>query len=336
MFIDAEGEKMPDKTVKNMLSSLALDPLGLMRKVGQDRFEFILKCSDLDIKKFNDLKVERTQKADDRKQAKKHSEYLLNIRGEQPERVERVDVSIKQGELEGAYSHNNQIDRAKQKKEGFEEAIRTEEDHIKRSKEKIAALQADIKNSEAKIVESKKSIETAEEWLKDNILIDLTELQDEIEKAGAINKQADFHEQWLKKHNEYSEENTKWCLLDEEVRELDEEIQNLTKEIRFPLDGVTVEGSEIFYNAINYDALGTSEQILLSSTLVAKHIVSLNKGNKEVINVMTIDRGESMDLETQKRVMEECNKIGVQVFISIVDRKSDTDTFEIEYSEFSE
>ncbi len=316
LFVDENGEKLPDKLVKGMFFDLSQDPLGLLRKTGQERYEFLLKCSDVDIKKLNALKLLRVQVAEKRKDSKSHLSYLKNNRGEQPEIFERIDIDIKQKELDGAYSHNQQIDRAI---DGRENLVSDKEEKLQ-----------EIKDLKIKIKDLEKRISNADEYLKDNKKVDTEQLQKEVKGSVEINEKASQWDQWQVKNNEYLKENDGWCNLDDSVKKCDQDIKKLTETIEFPVENLTISDSDIFYNGINYNALGTSEQILISSSLVAKYIVS----QKRSINLMVIDRGESMDIETQAKVIENCNKIGVQIFLSIVDRKNDKDSFKIDYLEF--
>lgn len=323
-FIDSStGEKLSHKDVEGLMSDLNQDPLGLLRKTGQERFEFLLKCSNVDTKKLNGLKSERELRASDRKESKRLSEWLLDSRGEEPEKVDRIDISSQNQVIQDAFNHNQKIKNAISEKEKIV-------DSISYSLNKIEDLKKALKYEEIALKDNKERLEKADEWLLKNFEIDVEAMQEEVSNASAQNQKAAAYEKWVEKNNEYIKENNNWCNLNEEVKKLDSDIKSLTDEIEFPLEGVSINGSDIYYNDIKYDSLGTSDQILISSTLVAKYIVSQRKA----INLMVIDRAESMDIETQAKVIEECNKIGVQLFLSIVDRKTDCESFTIDYLEY--
>jgi len=323
IYVNEEGVKLTDKEVKNMLFALSQDPLGLMRKRGIERYEFLLKCSDVDITTMNNLKFQRVKVADQRKDCKKHLDYLSSQVGEQPQKTKRVDIAMKQNELDGVISHNDTI-------KEYEASNTTYYNYIASCEERINSLTTEISRYKTDIKEYKGKIKKNTDYLEENKKIDISETQIELSVAIKNNESVLVWEKWYERHKEYENENNGFVELDEEVKDLDSQIKNLTSTIKFPIDGVTIDGSEIYFNGVDYDKLGTSEQILISASLVAQHIVK----QKNIISLMVIDRGESMDLETQKNVIKVCNKLGVQVFVSIVDRKETKGTFDVDYLEF--
>jgi hypothetical protein len=329
VVIDESGEVLPPATVKKMLSDISKNPLSLFEKTGNERFEYLLKCSSVNMADYNKLKIDRKMKAEDRIDQKRTVEIIRNRVGERPEEFEKVDVSEKQTELSDAQAQNRKREDAKGAMKELLSFTDVNRNSIILFNEQIEKAKNSIIELEKNILLRGKRIVKGEKWLDDTFDIDTESLQAEILNATETNTKAQNFVDWTLKNEEYSIENNKWCDLDDEVKLLDKNIKSMINDIDFPLEGVTVEDEKILYNGIDYDMLGTSEQILVSAALTAQQVVS----QKNSIHAIRIDRGESMDEETQKKVMKVCNDIGVQVLISVVDRTSKDANFKVEIVE---
>ena len=329
VVIDESGEVLPSATVKKMLSDISKNPLSLFEKTGNERFEYLLKCSSVNTSDYNKLKIDRKMKAEDRIDQKRTVDIIKGRIGERPEECEKVDVSERQTELSDAQAQNRKREVSRIAIVDLLSSTDKDNDSLKELGEQIE----DAKNSMVEISKSialrEKRISESEKWLDDTFDIDTELLQSEILSATDSNAKHRNFVDWTLKNEEYSIENNKWCNLDDDVKALDKDIKSMINNIDFPLDGVTVEDEKVLYNGVDYDMLGTSEQILVSASLTAQQIVS----QKNSIHAIRIDRGESMDEETQAKVMKVCNDIGVQVFISVVDRTSKDANFKVEIVE---
>jgi hypothetical protein len=298
-----------------MLSDISKNPLSLFEKTGNERFEYLLKCSSVNMADYTKLKLKRLILSQDRLEQKRFIESLKNSLGERPEECKKIDISLKSSYLLKAQEENS--------------IIRKALEGLFSLGEELESLEASILAIKGNIKLVKDRITDGEKFVSEKMVIDTKPLTDEINNAYAINEKAVNYTNWTIKNEEYSIENTKWCNLDDDVIKIDSDIKGMINNIDFPLDGVTVEDEKILYNGINYDMLGTSEQILVSAALTAQQVVS----QKNSIHAIRIDRGESMDEETQAKVMKVCNDIGVQVFISVVDRTSKDANFKVEIVE---
>jgi hypothetical protein len=315
-IIDEQGEKVSADYAKTLLSEISSNPLSLFEKTGKERFDFLLKCSTVDISEYQRLKQDRIIIAEERLSQKRLVDTLEKRKGSAPlEKIEEVDVSIIQKELQGAYSHNQQIEKSKITKSLKEE--------------RNSQIQTEIERLQKELEENLIFIARADEWLEDNQEINTNELEEKLSNASTINEKASQYKDWQEREKEYTKENKIWCNLDDSVKSIDKEIKKLIDSMEFPIHGLSVEDEVIYYNGVDYDSLGTSDQILISASLTAQSIIN----SKKQIHAIRIDRGESMDKDTQQKVIDVCSEIGVQVFISVVDRSNNDDGFQIDIIE---
>jgi hypothetical protein len=315
-IIDEQGEKVSADYAKTLLSEISSNPLSLFEKTGKERFDFLLKCSTVDISEYQRLKQDRIIIAEERLSQKRLVDTLEKRKGSAPlEKIEEVDVSIIQKELQGAYSHNQQIEKSKITKSLKEE--------------RNSQIQTEIERLQKELEENLIFIARADEWLEDNQEINTNELEEKLSNASTINEKASQYKDWQEREKEYTKENKIWCNLDDSVKSIDKEIKKLIDSMEFSIHGLSVEDEVIYYNGVDYDSLGTSDQILISASLTAQSIIN----SKKQIHAIRIDRGESMDKDTQQKVIDVCSEIGVQVFISVVDRSNNDDGFQIDIIE---
>jgi hypothetical protein len=315
-IIDEQGEKVSADYAKTLLSEISSNPLSLFEKTGKERFDFLLKCSTVDISEYQRLKQDRIIIAEERLSQKRLVDTLEKRKGSAPlEKIEEVDVSIIQKELQGAYSHNQQIEKSKITKSLKEE--------------RNSQIQTEIERLQKELEENLIFIARADEWLEDNQEINTNELEEKLSNASTINEKASQYKDWQEREKEYTKENKIWCNLDDSVKSIDKEIKKLIDSMEFSIHGLFVEDEVIYYNGVDYDSLGTSDQILISASLTAQSIIN----SKKQIHAIRIDRGESMDKDTQQKVIDVCSEIGVQVFISVVDRSNNDDGFQIDIIE---
>lgn len=332
-IIDEAGESKPAAYAKSLLSEISKNPLALFEKTGNERFDFLLKCSTIDQSEYQALKISRQLMQSERLQQRQLAESLRLKLGVTPVKVEPIDFSQKQQELQNTYLFNSQVDKSISALYFLKKDIVVFDDSIKQIELKIENLKKEITEKEKLLkeeIEKKQSVNlrivNAEIWLSENPKKSTEKAEAELSQAVKTNEAVQVYENWIEKRKSYEIENKKWIYLDEKVKTIDDDIKNLLSKMEFPIDGLTVENNSIMYNGVDYDALGTSDQILISAALTAQSIVNC----KEVIHAIRIDRGESMDEETQQKVIDICSKIGVQVFISVVDRSSKNETLIID------
>jgi uncharacterized coiled-coil protein SlyX len=321
--IDEMGEILGDKERKKLLSVLSANPLSLFEKTGKDRVEFLLRCSSIDMKEFTRIKSEREKCADERTISGQLVKNLSDKVGTAPEEAKYVDTALHQQNLKSTNEYNWEVKR--------------NEIELKNCNSTIEVLNNSICELEKKIAEKRKSLQRVEdkvvditEWLDDNPKKPTDYLEETLNKATENNEKARIYNAWLERYNNWFDENKRWCGLTDLVKEHDKNIKSMLEEADFGHPKINVRGETIYYGDFEFDSLGTSDQILCSSILAAKQIIR----DKNAVKILRIDRGESMDLKTQKKVIEECNKIGVQVFISVVDRYSEEKDCAIDIIEY--
>ena len=326
---DEEGEVVPPVVARKLLSDISKNPLALFEKTGNERFDYLLKCSNVDFKEYVEKKKKRKEFVDNRLAQKHIADNVKSKLGEEPEKVEHIDIVVKQESLKKAHKHNYDFNNSTSAKETFLSGVESLENKKTSLIERIEEIKKDIEGIDVSIKDGKESIKRADDWLNDNPEIETEALQEEINTAVATNEKYTKHEEWKKRNTDLMLEESRYEEAQEDVKDVDSEIKSMLDGLSFALDGVTAEGDKIMYKGFEYDKLGTSDQILISAALTAQQIVT----QKNSIHAIRIDRGESMDPETEKEVIKTCNKIGVQVFISLVDRSSKDEKFNVEIIE---
>jgi hypothetical protein len=326
---DEEGEVIPQKTVEKLLESVASNPLSLFELKGGERYEFLMRCSNVDLKLMNELKMSRAEIASERLEL--HREFeILNKNMGLAEEVDSVDIADLSDKIEKGREIDKNIDKAQNTLESENGKIADCDTEIKRLNSLIAAEQT-------KRGECVDLVKRAENYISNNPPVDISAFESQLSQAQEINNKAFQYKEYLKRREERDLVNKKWSEKESSVKSIDKEIKSMLSDAKFPVDGLSVDGTSIFYKKegeilpVLFENLGTSDQILISASLVAKHITRKKGG----IHAMRIDRAESMDLETQTKLIKNCNQIGVQLFISVVDRTVKEDGYSVEIVEYA-
>lgn len=321
---DEEGEVIPQKTVEKLLESISENPLALFELKGKERYEFLMSCSNISLKELNTLKIERESKASERLDL--HREYeTLSSNLAVVEKVDAIDISSVRDALSAANDTNRAVEKAEDTLTGLKDSWEEEKDTVEVLEEKLRLAKENIKTFDARIVAGHK-------FLDENKKVDTSELDKKIESAYENNANVTLYVQYIENRDKCDKVNNSHNSKAKEVKAIDAKIKGMLDSATFPVDGLSVDGTNVMYISEGdmtpslFENLGTSEQILISSTLAAKHIVSKKRG----IHAMRIDRAESMDAETQSKMIRVCNDIGVQLFISVVDRTVVEDGYTLE------
>lgn len=344
-IVDSNGEKLTTKDVDAMLSDLAVNPHKIAEMKPKERVNTLLKSAGIQ-KELDSLDGMMAQAEEDR--LFHHRAKDSKNPGDEPEKAEKVNASDIIAKIEEATAFNKEIENANEKyqqhkrtKEACEEGIpennqniQNANDEIKELKEKLKKaieelnrackentekLAIDISGYEKAIITNKESIES-DQKIMDGIkekydgveLKDVDGLKEELAGVEKANEGANAFKEWERRNTEYLEACDKHKEADESVKELQGKKKDLLDDVKFPLEGLTIEEGKLYYNECLFENLGTSEQMLVCSALAKEQV-----GEIRVIRMDGIESMSKGDFEKLKKLF---NDADIQILASRVSR----------------
>lgn len=308
---DQDGDKITATDFKGMLSTLAVNPHKIMDMKGAEQVKTLLSAAAVDM----DLDVvdgEITSLETDRLAAHQKADALKP--GDQPEEIEKVDVSALIKERDQA----EKINRENQHTRGTLENLKTTMAEIGEEKDDISKrinelkTELDDKNSEA--LELGKRISKGEKVCADLKNVDTTPIDAQIEGSTTTNEKAIAYTNWKTRTTDHETAQAAHKKLDDVVKEKRDARALALETAKWPLEGLTVEDGKVLYKGNLLSNLGESEQMLVCCALAIKDI----KAHK--LKVVRLDGAESMSPEHIKAIVKMFNDEDIQVLSTRVSR----------------
>jgi hypothetical protein len=242
-------------------------------------------------------------------------------------------VSALADEIQQATQHNASItakeaelQRALDAGKAAAATIKEREERLQGLRDQIAAVEASLeqarKDREAK-AQAYVSIQTD---LKAMARKDASAAQAKLASANAVNAKAGAHADWNKRRIRHEELTNIRQAADEHVRSLRAEKDQALATAKFPLPDISMDGDDITYKGVVFEALGESEQILVCCALAIPDILA------HKIHVARIDGIESMSKTDEAALAKLFDKHGIQV-ISVRVSRGDVEDGELVITE---
>jgi len=301
-LMDSEGERVSVKDFKKMLSDLSVNPHKIAEMDPLPRTNTLIRSAGIE---------EQIKDIDRNLEEAKEERTFLNRRrkesdpGEEPEKVEPVNISEKTEKLKKRIEYNNKVEKRKIEVEELESEVYTIEEKIESIENELENLKSEYKEKGDELDELLKETEGEE-------VVDLRDLEKEINEAEERNNKASRWTSWKEKKEEAEETESKYQEVKEYINKLREKKKKLLEEADFPLEGLKIEDGSIIYKGIKFENLGKSEQILVSAGLAKEQIGK--------VRVVRIDGIESMSEKDFISLRDMFNEANIQVLASRVSR----------------
>lgn len=317
IIFDNEGDAISITDFKKMISDLSVNPHKILDMKPTEQLATLAKAADMGDVDLGKMDEEIAEAETERLELSRVLEMIAP--GEEPEKVERVDVAALVEEKDAADAVNLDIYQKEQLLDGLVDAAARNDSDIVDAREVLADL-------EARLEAIRKKDEELIAALKDLEEIPTEGIKKQIDDAQETNSKADAHLRWFEKAAEHEVQANNHRAAADKVKELRAAKKETLDGAKWPLDGLSIEDGEIIYNGYYLANLGTSEQLLVCSALALSDILA------HPIRVVRLDGAESMSKDDFDKLTSLFNGHGVQVLSTRVSR-GDVEPNEIEIIE---
>lgn len=324
-----EGAKITNaqSILDKIVGELSFDPLAFANLEPLKRMRVIKDITGLE---FDDLDKEHTAKFGLRRDAKRDGDSI-NARLEEfrdipdlPEDCLDIESIKKAKEKDESFNHGLEVI-AKQNSE-LTEQNQKQLDKVSLAKATIKELTESIDLSN-KIIESNNTLISDNKELLDTKEKDVSIYDDKIEQYYATNSLKDKHDQKNKLENEVAAVRTNWKLLDDRLKDIAQEKLDRVKAVKMPIDGLSMEGKEVFFNGIAFEQLCSAERIKVSMSIA----IAMNPK----LRLAMIYDGSLLDKKSMEFISDIAEENDVQVWIERVADGPEANSIYIEDGEIA-
>lgn len=284
----AEGAefKSPQKLLDKLLGGLTFDPLSFTKMKEKEQVELLLKLagSDIDIEA---LDATRESAYTQRTAANQSVSTLSAARGEEPEKIEKIDISEIQKQMEISTNLRRNIKDQEEKKNRIAERL----SQLMKDQEAIVSYLAKAKNT----ISAYKSYD---------------ELKAKIDEAVENNTKCGDWDKWkeagesIKVYSDKSNEYTN------KINEVDERKKKAIAAIEFPYPGLSFGDGGVVFKNIPLKQASKAEQIRVSMAIA----MAMNPE----IRILRIEDGSLLDEDNLKLIHELAEEHDYQVWIESI------------------
>jgi DNA segregation ATPase FtsK/SpoIIIE-like protein len=315
-ILTSEGETITAKEFATWFCSMGQNPHKIMEMKPLERTNILLSAVALpDGIDLDQLDADKATAAGERLDLKRDGERASKEIGKEPERVERIEISDliqKQTDIttenQDRVRETTQLDAAEKQLIILKESVKQKEKASRAAErlEKQAAIDA------ADQIELITQLKTSINALPP--AIDAADIQRQIADAHAANKAADEYDTWDASNKALTKLRDDYKVKNSEISDLEAAKKEALENATWPLDGLSIEDSVIYFNGSPLDQCGSSEQMLVCGALAAETI------SKSKLLIARMDGIESMAAKDFKRLEKIFNDKGIQVLSSRVTR----------------
>ena len=205
----------------------------------------------------------------------------------------------------------------------IDKAIKTNS-NLDRVEQGVEDRIAKIKELEQELATLKKEVKDGEEYLQNHKKIDVSQMQEELEKATEHNAKASENERIGQLRDKSS---NMWKQIDEIEKEMEHIKETKKKELeaaKMPVEGLTFDDENLYLDGQPFE----SDQINTARRIVAGLEIQYHLLNE--VKIARFD-GSLLDKNSTEHVIKWAKERGLQLFIELVDR--DGDELKIEVNE---
>lgn len=313
----ADGKQVttsPQSFLDTLINELTFDPRPFVDKTSDQKLKFMMDLLAIDFSSIDaDLKEKETERTLVGREVKTFGELPILAK------VESVDVSELMLEKEKADKTNNDIERGNEAVTRIDGETKAIESDIQKLKDQLALKEMELikKTNEMDVV-------------KDALAglghpIDTSEINQKINNASEINRQALAYEANQKKKSEKADKESQYEELNESIKSLRSKKEEMLKAAPMPVEGLEIREDGVYYDGIHCDNWSDSQSIKISFQLCL--------AMQPELKAVFIDRGESYDKDQLAMLDKWANENDIQAFITIVDSGNVGDVYQAIYIE---
>ncbi len=288
----AEGAQFlsPQKLLDQLIGGLTFDPLEFISMKGKDQVEMLLKLAggEIDIEA---LDTARENAYNQRTTANQTVKTLSSARGDEPEKLEKIDLSKIQEEMEQSSKLGTDIE--------------TQARRANFLVDEIEDLNKKLDEKQGKLVEINEWLEKARP--KFGKLKPYDELKADIEKGIEHNQKVGDWDKWAESGKDiivYSDKSNEYT---NKITEIDQKKKDAIAALKFPYPGLSFGEGGVVYNKFPLKQASKAEQIRVSLAIA----MALNPK----LRVIRIEDGSLLDEKNLKLIHELAVEKDYQVWI---------------------
>lgn len=299
----ADGQSLKASFLNDIVSNLTFDPLNFLRQKGQEQVNMLLSVSSVSIDDLEAMDFERKTLYDDRTMANRDVNKWKSIVGEEPEKVDRVDVNELSKKLTEIKIHNDRVNKMERQLEelsaDYDEYTAEWEAAQKRIKELDECM---------KILQSR--IEKGIEVCKKYKIIDERPELEKLTNMEEINRSAEKWDSWQRGSAQLIQSEGEVTVINAAINKIDLQKSDILSKAKWPIKGMDVREGDIYIDDILLNNCGESQKLQVSFAVS----MSLNP----TLKCCRLDGAESLGKSGRKNILEMANEHGYQVLMSRV------------------
>lgn len=326
--------KSPQSFLDSLINTISFNPFSYINKTPLEKIKDMMEFSGIDFTGLN-------QNIKEAEQDRLVVGRLIKDFGalESVEEVTKIDVLLLEKDKERIEANNKTIEKehsdkllSKQKEVlSFNEDVRKKKEHFDTASKRCMKLADDIltkekelsdmcdnlKRLKSQMFQAKEDVKGLEEKTLDSVTLEpavigsTAEIDSKIEVAKEQNVKAEKFKTYKIQLDKLTAHKDEKISAEKRIDDLKQEKKDQLKNAKLPVEGLEIREDGIYFNGTYSENLSTSEAIKLACELC------LSK--KPKLRAITIDRGESFDLDNLKYIEEWGEKNDMQCFITIVD-----------------
>ena len=301
--------RSPQSMLDKMINALSFDPLAFARMKSSEQYETVGAMAGIDLEAFEarikDEYDERTEHNREAKRFRAQAEGIV-IEGDIPD--EPVDIEKSMNELSAIRATNQQLetqaaDRVNEKRrlvDAREDAMT----RLRQQKKELENTEGLIKRYEHDLLEMEKAPPLGKPR-------DVGELEEQIKSASAINGRytsAQTRKSLVTKAKEEQEAAEECSKAIEKIRA---DLGKKIKEAKLPIDGLTIESSQLMFDGVPFEQASDAEQLRISAAIAM--------AGDHKLRVIRIRDGSLLDKGSLALLEEMAKKNDYQIWIEQVD-----------------
>lgn len=304
--IDSKGNKGGQQLLNSFIESFALDLPKFMNQSSKDKAQTLLRIIgvgdrlyELENKEKN-LYDQRTAIGRIADQKEKYAREMPVHTGVPAEPVSASELISQQQEI---LARNGENEKKRRQKDYYAQQLELAERELERAK-------SELEKAKAAFESAHNNYKLASIDAQDLIDESTAELEENIRQIEETNKKVRANLDREKAEIDAAEYREQYDYLTQQIDDIRRAKTDLLKGADLPLEGLTVENSELIYNGQRWDCMSGAEQLIVAASIVRK----LNPDCGFVL----LDKLEQLDTETLTQFGKWLEKEGLQAIATRV------------------
>lgn len=333
----APGATCPDGTPQAVLDTLigqmSFDPIAFIHAGAKEQVELMRSMVKIEI----DIDAENAaieKEYDERRELKKKAEQLRHQEATYTYSINLPKDKIDEAEIGGrieranAYNRSDEIVGAVQRRIDLGNAAQSAEHAVKDNQAAIAKFSDQVNDLEIQLENARKALEAAQN-IHPKLMVDeaaakqafdnaptgqpmdLAPLFRELEIAQLTNREIDRRTRWEEIDKERAETERQAEAKTRSIEDREERKRTAIAGAKMPIEGLSFDEKNVFFNSIPLEQLGEAEQIRLG--------VGLAMASNPKLRAVPIARGESLDEDALAMIEKMAEENNFQIFMAKVD-----------------